>query len=120
MSHAVEVAFERVDVGGPETAERSEPRVDFLERFRIQPVKAALRVHRGVDESCLAQHAQVLGNSRLGQTQSALDFADGLLGACQQAEDSATAGFSQNRESGFHGLYIPEREYARQGIYRIR
>ena len=60
MIHAVEVAFESVDVNGPEPAELIQPGVHFLEWLRFQPVETALCVHRGFDETGLAQHAQVL------------------------------------------------------------
>ena len=58
--YAVEMAFESIDVSGPEPAERSEPGIHLPKWFRFQPVKAALRVHRGFDETGLAQHSQVL------------------------------------------------------------
>ena len=58
--HAVEVAFESVQVGGPEAAELGQPGVQFLQRFRFQPVETALGVHRGFHETGLAQHSQVL------------------------------------------------------------
>ena len=47
-------------MSGPEPAELSQPGVDLLKRFRLQPVETALCVHRGFYETGLAQHAQVL------------------------------------------------------------
>ena len=58
--HPVKVAFESIHVSGPEPAELSQPGIHLLKRFGFQPVKAALRVHRGFDETGLSQHAQVL------------------------------------------------------------
>ena len=58
--HAIEVAFERIEVSGPEPAERSQPVIQLLKGFRSQPVEAPLCVHRGFDETGLSQHAQVL------------------------------------------------------------
>ena len=43
--HAVEVAFERIQVNGPEPAEQSQQHIHLLKWFRFQPVEAALRVH---------------------------------------------------------------------------
>jgi hypothetical protein len=54
MFHAVEVAFESIYVSGPEPAERSQPGIHLLKRFRFQTVETALRVHRGFHG--LAQH----------------------------------------------------------------
>jgi hypothetical protein len=58
--HPVEVAFERIYVGGPEPSERSQPGIHLLKRFRFQPVETALCVHRGFYETGLSQHSQVL------------------------------------------------------------
>ena len=60
LIHAIEVPFESIHVSGPEPAERSQPGIQLLERFRFQPVETALCVHRGLDETGVAQHAQVL------------------------------------------------------------
>ena len=60
LIHAVEVAFESIDMNGPEPTERSQPRIHLLKWFRFQPVETALCVHGGLHETGLAQHAQVL------------------------------------------------------------
>ena len=60
LLHAVKVAFESIQVDGPETPELSQPCIYLPERFRPQPVETALGVHRGFHEAGLAQHAQVL------------------------------------------------------------
>ena len=62
---AVEVALESIDVGRPEAAELSQPGVDFLQRFGLQPVEAALGIHRGLNETCIPEHAQMLRHGRL-------------------------------------------------------
>jgi len=41
-------------------AELSQPVIHLPKRFRLQPVETALSVHRGFDESGLAQHSEVL------------------------------------------------------------
>ncbi len=73
------MAFESIDVSGPESAERSEPGVHLLKRFRFQAVEAALRIDRGFYEAGVSQHAEVLGYGRLGHVQLTLDLAHGLL-----------------------------------------
>jgi hypothetical protein len=60
MIHAIKVAFESIYVSGPEPAELSQPGIHLLKWFRFQPVETALCVHRGFNETGLAQHSQVL------------------------------------------------------------
>jgi hypothetical protein len=79
LIHAVEVAFERVYVSGPEAAERSQPGIHLLKWFRLQPVETALCVHRGFHETGLSQHSQVLGHGRLRHAKLALNLSDRLL-----------------------------------------
>ena len=54
------MAFERIQVCGPELTERSQPGLHFLKRFRLQPVETSLCVHRGLHEPGVAKHAQML------------------------------------------------------------
>jgi hypothetical protein len=58
--YAIEMAFESIDVSGPEAAELRQPVIHLAERFRFQPVEPALRVDRRFHEACLSQHSQVL------------------------------------------------------------
>ena len=58
--YPIKVAFESIQVSGPEAAELSQPGIDLPQWFRFQPVETALCVHRGFHETGLAQHAQVL------------------------------------------------------------
>ena len=69
------MTFERIDLRGPELPERRQPGVELLEAFGFQAVEPALGVHAGFDEPRLAQHAQVLRDSRLRHAQLALDLA---------------------------------------------
>jgi len=54
------MAFESIQVSGPEPAERSEPGIQLLKRFRSQTVETPLGVDLGFDETSLPQHSQVL------------------------------------------------------------
>ena len=74
------MTLESVYVRGPEPAKRSEPCIHFLKRLGFQPVETALRIHRGFDETSIAQHSQVLGHGRLRHAKLAFDFSHGLLG----------------------------------------
>jgi hypothetical protein len=60
LIHAVEVAFESIQVLRPEPAEWSQPGIHLLKRFWLQPVETALCVHRGFHETGLSQHPEVL------------------------------------------------------------
>ena len=64
---------ERVQALVPERAERLEPRVDLLQRRGSTAYSR--RVALGADgrEAALAQHAQVLGDGRLGDPELRLD-----------------------------------------------
>ncbi|HSS06476.1 MAG TPA: hypothetical protein VLK83_04980 [Rhodanobacteraceae bacterium] len=90
--------LEGVDVGGPEAAERSEPRVELHQRLRPNPVKTPLRINPRLDETRLAQHPQVLGNRRLRQSQALFDVAHGSLGGREQAQDGAAVRFGDDGE----------------------
>src|ERR1700741_369670 len=83
LVHAVEVAFERIDVLRPEPAELIQPGVQLLKWLRFQPVETALSVPRGFHEAGVAQHAEVLRYGRLGHAKLTLDLANGLLGGDQ-------------------------------------
>ena len=73
------MAFESIHVSGPEPTERRQPGIHLLKWFRLQPVEAALCVHRGFHETGLAQHAQVLRHGRLRHTKLTLDLSDRLF-----------------------------------------
>ena len=79
VPHAVEVAFESIDVSGPEATELGQPHIQLLKWFRLEPVEAALCVYRGFDETGVAQHAQVLRHGGLRHAKLTLDLSDGLL-----------------------------------------
>jgi hypothetical protein len=116
--HAIEMAFERVEMSGPEVAELSQPVNDLMKRLRSQPVEAALGVHGGFDEAGLAQHAQVLGDGRLRHAKLTLNLSHRLLGGEQKAQDGAAVGLGNDFEDGFHSLHILYKVYTCQGIYR--
>lgn len=115
---AVEVAFEGIEVSGPEAAKRGKPFVDFLKGLGFEAVEAALGIDRGFDEACVTKDAEVFGNGGLRHAQLALDFADGLLGRHEQAQDCATVWLRDNFEDGLHTPFILLFVYACQGIFQ--
>src|SRR6266576_3248187 len=58
---------------GPEPTELIQPVIHLLEWLWLQAIETALCVHRGFDETGVAQHAQVLGDGRLRHPQPARD-----------------------------------------------
>src|SRR5204862_749524 len=118
LVQAVEVALERIDTLGPEPAELIQPVINLLEWLWLQSIETALCVHRGFDETGVAQHAQVLGHGRLRHPQPALDLSHRLLGQDQEAQDRAAVRLRDDGERRFHALSIRHRAYTCQGIYR--
>jgi hypothetical protein len=55
VPHVVEVAFESINVSGPEPRNGASRAIHFLKWFRFQPVETALFVHAGFYETCLAR-----------------------------------------------------------------
>jgi hypothetical protein len=60
LLHTVEVAFESIHVSGPEPAEWSQPGIHLPKWFWFKAVETALCIHRGFDETGLAQHSKML------------------------------------------------------------
>jgi len=79
MVHAVEVAFESINMSGPEATELSQPCIHLLKWSGFQPVETALCVHHGFHEAGVTQHAQVFRHGRLRHTKLTLDVSDRLL-----------------------------------------
>ena len=110
------MALERIDVTGPDAAERREPGLELLQRLGPQAIETPLRVHRGFDEAGVAQHAQVLRHGRLRHAQSPLDVSDRLLGGEQQGENGAAVRLRDDGEDGLHDKDIRLMAYTCQGI----
>ena len=117
MKLADEVPFESVYASGPEPTERSQPGIHLLKWSRFQPVETALCVHRGLDETGVAQHSQVLGHGRLRHTKLTLDLSHRLFGRDQQAQYRAAVRLRNDFE-WLHAFYILYRAYTCQGILR--
>ena len=54
------MAFERIDMSGPEPAEWGQPGIQLLKWFWLQSIEPALGIYRGFHETGVAQHSQVL------------------------------------------------------------
>ena len=98
--------------------ELSQPGIHLLKRFRFQPVETALCVYRGFHETGIAQHAQVLGHSRLRHTKLTLNLSHRLLGGDQQAQDRAAVRLRNDFEHRFHFvIYTPHGIYVSRHIW---
>jgi hypothetical protein len=97
------VAFERVHVLRPISAERRHPCVYFLQGPGPDAIDAALRVDGRLYETRFSQHAQVLGYGRLREVERRLEIAHGALATSKQSQDVTATGFGQDREYRFHG-----------------
>ena len=115
--HAVEMAFESIDVRGPEPAELIQPGIDLLKWFRPQPVETPLRVHSGLHETGVAQHSQVLRHRRLRHTKLILDLSHRLLRRDQKAQYRAAVRLRNDFKYRFHSRNIRWRAYTCQDIY---
>ena len=111
------MALERVKVHGPEPAERSQPGFEFFKWFRLQPIESTLCVHRGLYETGVAQHSQVLRDGWLGHTKLTLDLPNRLFRRDQEAQYRPTIRLRDDFEHRLHVLDILCSVYACQGIY---
>ena len=92
------MAFEGINMDGPEAPERSKPGIDLHQRLRADPIDAPLGFHARVYEAGFAQHAEVLGHRGLRHPQPALDLADRSLRRREQAEDGPAVRLGDDRE----------------------
>ena len=71
--------LERIHLVGPVAAKRRKPGLDLHEGLRPDAVHATLRFHARLDEPCVAQNAQVLGDGWLRQPKARLKISDRLF-----------------------------------------
>src|SRR5262249_30339855 len=105
------MAFECVEMRRPEVAGGGEPGVHLTQRVWLQAIEPALGVDRGLHETGVAQHAEVLGYGRLRHPELPLDLPHRLLGRGEERQDGAPVRFGDDVENGFHALYIPDKAY---------
>ena len=115
---AGQLGLECVEVGRPEATEPVEPGVDIAQSGRVNRVEATGAVGAGGGEAGFAQHAQVSGDTRLGDTELALD--DGAHGSGgelamvgEELEDAAADRVAENVE----GVHLA-RKYITTSLYK--
>jgi hypothetical protein len=93
-----------------------QPHFQLMERRGAQRINAALCVHANVNQSGIAEHAEMLGDLRLPETQPADQVPDGPWTVTQEFDYMETARLGEGPECGHHG----ESEYARGHIFLSR
>jgi hypothetical protein len=116
-----EKAVEALEVALPNPPVPLEPGFQLLERRGAQSVNAALGVDANVDESGVAEDAQVFRDLGLAETQAADQVADRPRPVAQKFDDMKTVGLSEGPEGCQHGDWnMPHFVYSRQGIFAAR
>jgi hypothetical protein len=100
--HPLKVPLEAVESLIPESPVGLDPCIDLAKRLRPQPVEASLGIDADVDESRVAEHAEVLRDGRLAHRQPVHELAHGSLSVAQQVEDAAAVRFGEELEWGDH------------------
>jgi len=77
-------------------------------------------MHRRFDKTGVAQHAQVLRNTRLAHSQLLLDLAHRLLRRSQKPQDRPPIWLRNHLENRIHAMYIPVWLYTCQDIKQQR
>ena len=90
----------------PETAVRSEPRVDLGEGSGVEVVPPLLRLLADPHQAGVAQHAQVLGHPGLADPQGVHQFAHGSVPIAEQVEDPAASWLGDDVERDRHAGMI--------------
>ncbi len=112
-----EVCLERVEPRVPCRAERAQPRIELLQRFGPQAVEALPGARTDVDETCLAQHLEVLRHVGLGEGQLGDERPDRPLAVEQEPQDFPSAGVGEDLEDADHTVNMLLKAYVCQDIW---
>lgn len=85
------MVFELVEAGAPHLAIRFEPLVELFERFGAKPVQAALAVRADSNQSCVAQHSEMLRHRGLADREAIHERLHRLLTGTKDIEKLAPA-----------------------------
>ena len=80
----------------PKLAICREPLVELYEWLGPDAVQAALRVCAHVDEACLPEDSEMLGNGRLADAEAVDELADSSLAVTEEIEDREPAGLGED------------------------
>src|SRR5882724_9054047 len=91
-----EQGVQTLEVGLPNTPVLLQPHLKLLERLGAQGIDAALRVHANVNQSGIAENAQVLGDLRLAETQTMNHVTDRARPVEQEFDDLKSVGLGKS------------------------
>src|SRR5271154_1328295 len=98
-----------LEINFPNAPVPFDPDFEFFQRRRAQRVDSALSVYADVDESGVAEHAQVFRDLWLGQTKAMNHVADRPGPVAQQFDDLEAVGLGQGLQSFHHaGMNMPQ------------
>src|SRR5277367_992017 len=98
-------AIEALEIGFPDAPVSFDPDFQLFQRRRTQRVNPALRVHAHVHQSGVAEHAQMLRDLRLAQTQAMDHVADRPRPVTQQFHDLKAVRLGQRLQGFDHRGY---------------
>jgi hypothetical protein len=111
-----EKGIQTLEVVFPKTAITFQPHLQLLEGSRAQSIDAALGVRANMNETGIAEDAEMLGDLRLAQAEPADEVADGAGTAAQEFDDMKAVGLGQRTKGLHHG----RGEYASGRIFLSR
>src|SRR4029077_18114051 len=91
--HVFQQDIEALKIAGPKPPVACQPSLQFLERRAAQGVDATLRVHAYIHQAGFAEHAQMLGDLGLAQTEAVYHVTDRAGSVQQQLNDLKSVGF---------------------------
>jgi len=95
-----QVSLKTIEACAPHLAKGLEPFIKLDERLKAEVVEASLPVSAHRHQAGIAQHAEMLGDSRLAQGQPLDEDLHGLFAPPQLLEDLAASGFGDHLDRG--------------------
>jgi hypothetical protein len=92
------VVFQAIEMRRPQPAVGGEPLVELRERLGSDAVQATLRVGARLDEPCVLEDSEVLGDSRLTEADAVDQLADRPFAVAEQVEELKPPWLGQNLE----------------------
>ena len=97
--HLVEQGVKALEIALPDAAIPLDPSLELLERGGAQGIDPALRVDANVHQPRHTEHAEMLGDLWLRNTEAVDQVADGARAVEQQFDDLETVWLGQGSES---------------------
>src|SRR5690606_38344601 len=94
-----QLALERVETAGPDSAGFFEPSTEFVEAGGIEGLDTRLPLRAREDETRRPQHAQMLRDGRRADLELRHELAGRAFALGEQFDDTTTGGIGQGREA---------------------